>query len=873
MRITQSTNAARAKEYFSSADYYIDGQERPGLWRGEGGKLLGLSGEITRGQWEALCDHLDPRSGDRLFQRRKDVRSVGYDFTFSAQKSVSVLYAVTKDERLVDAFQAAVDSTMGEVEKEMQTRVRKGGKNEDRRTGNMVIGNFLHFTSRPVAGIPDPQLHSHCFALNVTFDKEERAWKAGQFREIVRDAGYYQAMFEARFARNLTDLGLPVERTRTGWQLAGVSRSFVEKFSQRTAQIERLAKAKGIADPKAKGRLGAMTREEKVKNLSLGQLQEAWRERMTPAELDRLAALEKLVGSGPLPQDDSAASRALDFAIGHEFERRSVVPERKLLATAFKQAIGVATPEQVMQQVSQAQLLIASRRGRSMATTREVLAEEERVIEFARKGRGAARPLVGPGYKLKRTWLNASQERAVRHILESRDRVILVRGQAGVGKTTLMQEAVEAIEQSGAKVTPLAPTAEASRGVLRTEGFSSADTVARLLTDEKFQETAKDSVLWIDEAGLVGIRTLAQVFDLAKRIGARLLLSGDPKQHASVERGASLRLLETEAGLKAAEVKEIQRQKDKYKAAVKELAEGKAAVGFDRLDELGWIRELPAEERYAQLARDYVAAIKAKESTLVVSPTHREGDWTTAAIRAELRSENRLGREERALTVLENANLTEAERGDATNYLSGDVIQFHQNAKGYRRGQRLEAGVESLPLDLAARFSAYRTRTLHIAKGDLLRITQNAYSIDGKHRLDNGSVYRVKSFDRQGSIVLENGWKLDKHFGHLAYGYVMTSPGSQAKTVDRVFLAQSGLSYPATSREQFYVSCSRGRESVTVYCEDKETLRDAVTQTDERLSASEMVAAHVRRELVAEFERSRHEERVRSQVRELAYER
>src|SRR6202008_3966260 len=98
--------------------------------------------------------------------------------------SVSLLYATMKDERLLDAFRDAVHGTMEDIEREMQTRVRKDGKNEDRTTGNMVWGEFVHFTSRPVDGVPDPHLHAHCFVFNTTWDNKETQWKAGQFRNL-----------------------------------------------------------------------------------------------------------------------------------------------------------------------------------------------------------------------------------------------------------------------------------------------------------------------------------------------------------------------------------------------------------------------------------------------------------------------------------------------------------------------------------------------------------------------------------------------------------------------------------------------------------------------------------------------------------------
>ena len=137
----------------------------------------------------------------------------------------------------------------------------------------------------------------------------------------------------------------------------------------------------------------------------------------------------------------------------------------------------------------------------------------------------------------------------------------------------------------------------------------------------------------------------------------------------------------------------------------------------------------------------------------------------------------------------------------------------------------------------------------------MVRITKNGSTADGKHRLNNGARYTVKGFNKSGDIVLDNGWTVAKDFGHLDYGYVVTSHASQGKTVDRVFIGQSSLSFPASSREQFYVSCSRGRQSVTVYCDDKAALREAVAESDERITATELVNGSRQREVVALHER------------------
>ena len=117
----------------------------------------------------------------------------------------------------------------------------------------------------------------------------------------------------------------------------------------------------------------------------------------------------------------------MEYAVSHAFERKSVRPgEREFLAIALKQAVGQATVEQVLDRAARSNLIIGDRNGRRMATTREVLKEERRVIDYAKASQGTCRPLVGKGWKFKRDKLNDGQRNAVRHIIESRDRVMLV---------------------------------------------------------------------------------------------------------------------------------------------------------------------------------------------------------------------------------------------------------------------------------------------------------------------------------------------------------------------------------------------------------------------------------------------------------------
>jgi conjugative relaxase-like TrwC/TraI family protein len=852
LRIIQNSHAGGAKKYFSTADYYTEGQELTGVWHGKGAEQLGLAGNVQQRQWDVLCDGIHPNSGERLMQRLKSNRTIGYDFNFHVPKSVSLLYAATRDERLLDAFREAVGATMQDIEAEASTRVRKSGEKQDRITGNLTWGEFIHFTARPVDGVPDPHLHAHCFVFNTTWDGKENAWKAGQFRNLKRDAPYFEAMYHSRLADNLRQLGLPIERTAKGWELSHLPSELLKKFSRRKEEIERRAEALGIDDPDAKAELGAKTRSRKVKHLTFPELQREWRSRMTGSELASLAALADRIGDAA-PRDFGAAQYAVDYAVAHDFERASVVPERTLLATALKRAAGFARPDEVVKCLREADLIRGERDGRTMVTTAEVLDEEREIVAFARDGRGQCKPLGPSGYTIERDWLNASQRSAVRHILQSRDRVIAVRGVAGVGKTSLMQETVEAVESLGTKVIAVAPSAAASRGVLRGDGFHEADTVARLLLDESLQESARDQLIWVDEAGLLGTRTLRDLFRLADLLDARILLVGDKFQHGSVQRGAALRLLEEEAGIVPATVKEIQRQSGEYKAAVKSLSEGRVCDGFRTLDRLGWIREIPDDERYKVLAADYAETIQQGKTALVVSPTHFEGRNCSGEIRRLLREQGIVHGEEREFATLVNAQLTEAEKTDPANYRAG-VVQFHQNAKGFIKGHRLNVGNDVLPFDQSHRFTVFHRSQLRLARGDVVRVTHKGLTADGKHRLDNGTTFTVKEFDRDGNVVLTNGWTIGRDFGHLTHGYVVTSHASQGRTVDRVFIGQGSDSLRAASREQFYVSVSRGKQQATIYTDDKAALLEAVQQSDDRATATEFVGRERQRQRMRRFE-------------------
>jgi ATP-dependent exoDNAse (exonuclease V) alpha subunit len=365
------------------------------------------------------------------------------------------------------------------------------------------------------------------------------------------------------------------------------------------------------------------------------------------------------------------------------------------------------------------------------------------------------------------------------------------------------------------------------------------------------QDSARQGVVLVDEASLLGTRDMGRLFDVTERIGARIILVGDRKQHRSVAAGEPLKLLEERAGLPVAEVNEIMRQSGDYLKATKALSEGRIEDGLAELDKLGWIKEASDAERYQQLAAAYMAAVKEKKrgdeykSALVVSPTHAEAARITQSIRDALHAQGKLGGE-RTVAAWVPAHLTDAEKADG-GFEAGTMLQFHQHAPGHKSGSRIVVSErEKLPLEYAKRFQVYRPVNLDIAAGDRVRITANGTTKDG-HRLSNGALYTLKGFTAKGDLILDNNWVIAKDWGHISLGYCVTSHTSQGKTVDKVFIGLSSQSFPATSQRTAYVAITRAREQAVLFTDQMKELLKVVERPDEPLSATEFSANYRRR--------------------------
>lgn len=880
LRVYQSKSASQAKDYFrnelTQGDYYS--QEIVGNWGGNAAEMLGLSGAVTQEAFDALIDNIHPpesdHAGERLTAHNKSNRRPGYDLTFSAPKALSLLYEYSQDERLLQAFRDSVSDAMQSLEEEMHVRVRKGGLNEDRKTGNLVYAEFVHFTARPVEDAdPDPQLHAHCYVPNVSFDAEEQQWKAGEFSYIKRDASYYEALFHSHLTKRLSDMGLSIERDERFWTIEGLEKDTLRKFSNRSEEIEAYARENNITSAKAKDQIGAKIRAAKNGGLGRDELREVWWDRLDEDEretLDRLSNFSPDDAPDDTPQKrEQQAEQFLDYSIDHNLERQSVVPLTKIKEIALRQGFGKVDVSNVEAAVaSRNDLIVHAQKGREFATTKQVLKEEQAIIKFTVDGYGTQQklnadyhiPIVKDYRKNEEFELSDEQKNAVTDILESRHRVMTVQGKAGVGKTTMMASLIQGIKSGGGNALVLAPTADAANNTLRDDGevyhceaMQEAQTLAKFFTNKESWEENRGNTIIVDEAGLMGAGDMHSLFAIANHFDNRVVLVGDTGQHNSVARGDAFRILQEEAGLETLTLENIRRQKGKYKFAVDAISKGDLTGGFDRLDKLEAITEEADDEaRYRTLGEKYADYVDRKESTLTVAPTHAEGKRVNDEIRRSLKERGHIKEDDRNVTRYKNLQLTEAELGSRHTYKVGQMIRYQQNAKGnIKRGSQFTVskvnkgnvwikdgnGVEKiLDRSQAKHFNVYERQQLALAAGDKIRITEGGKSKDGK-RLINGSMYQVKNIQKNGDIELGNGMVLDGEQGNITHGYVTTSYASQGKTVKHVMIAQSTDYGGAASAEQFYVSVSRGKKSVEIFTDDKKELREQIQRSHQRLSA------------------------------------
>lgn len=832
-------------EHLEQNDYYSAGEIHPGQWIGAGADRLGLKQNVTREQFHALCENRNPLDDERLTQRQKkeDKRRVFYDFTCSAPKSVSVLAVTLDDQRLVVAHEESARIAFRELEAFAATRVRKQGSQRDRNTGNLIAGAFTHTSSRAL----DPLLHTHFTVFNATFDETEQSWKALQAGGMYDAIRYGTAVYRNELAKRIQSIGYRTRPAKHGFEIEGVSDEVLKRFSKRSQEVEKAVR-------EIEQRLGHklsnnavalavhQSRAKKIKGISTTEVREQQLAQLQPDELAALQKLSTSVQPARRVRRIEPENQALNYAVAHIFERKSVVSEHELLGVALAQRPGEMDLPTLKAAVKYSTDLVKTERGFS---TQQILATELDLIHTVNAGCDAVAPLH-PGYR-PADWLGEDQQRAIYHVLRTSDRITGLHGLAGTGKTTALRELIAACAE--VKIEPLfcAPTAAAT-DVLRKEGFEAVTLQSLLLAKPAL--SARQLVV-LDEAGAVGIDDMKRLFDLAR--DARVVLSGDTGQHASVVRGDALRILEQHSDFQSGQLTRIRRQrKAEYRKAVELAAQKRTAEAFAQLERIGAIVESSNDNLYDKAAQSYLKALDQYQSALLVAPTWNEIEAVTGKVRAAMKASGRLVGEEKEFQVFDSLSWTEAQKRDTRQYHPGMALRFHRGKGGFHKDetvavvavendsikvQRVDGSESHYPLGAGcACFDVGEKRKLKVAAGDKLLLQANT----ARKRFINGELVEVQAIQGD-SVVLADGRIIPPSYRTFTHGYAVTSHAAQGKTVDEVLVVASSRSLPAVHQQQFYVSISRGRERCQVFTDDVERLRSHVTHSSERLAAVEVI--------------------------------
>ena len=665
-------SASQAASYYEADDYYSEGGEAPSAWFGKGAEELGLAGEVDR---TAFARGLEGRlpNGEQIGTVRNGEREhrPGWDVTFSAPKSVSIMAEVAGDRRLIAAHDRAVTTALGYIERHgAATRVREAGQVRTVATGKLAVATFRHNTSRA----QDPQLHTHSVILNATQDKAG-AWRSVEslaFFKIYKDAG---AIYRQALASEARQLGYAVRESKGSmFELAGVPDAAIKTFSARGNQVEEKLAERG------KTRADASAAEKSVITLATRSAkQEVAREALVPswraqadaagfgeAERKGLIATAERQAERAAPREladqgraQASATLAVAAAARHLSEREAVFGAAALEARAGEHAGGRATATEIADAVTKMSAtgeLVERDRGASGQgfTTREAVQTERRMLRIEQGGRGqaeaphdkqdAARIVTTAAFFAEakgHSWTDG-QRVATSALLSGTDRVAGVQGYAGTAKTTtVLATYAEGMRAAGYEVRAFAPTAAAA-GLLGDAIGAKGETVAKaVLSGETLvTEASRKRETWIvDEASMVSARDMAKMLSLAERSGARVVLVGDVKQLGSVEAGRAFGQLQ-EAGMQTFTLDKIVRQEnDLTREAVHATIAGDGRRALEALDRGGGrVAELAEPgDRRAAMARDYAALTPQERASTLVMDTTREGrELLTDAIRTEL---------------------------------------------------------------------------------------------------------------------------------------------------------------------------------------------------------------------------------------------
>jgi conjugative relaxase-like TrwC/TraI family protein len=261
--ISARGSVAAASAYYqhmASDEYYTAANEAEGEWAGRGAERLALNGRVTKSGFDAALRGIDPRTGAALTQTRR-AHTPGWDMTFSAPKSVSVLWALSPDKdqlKIEAAHRASVNAGLRHLEDHHAfTRRGKNGAVREPVAG-LVTAQFHHETSRDL----DPQLHTHVFIFNMA-PRQDGSWGSLISRDLYKAQKAAGAAYRNHLASELEKQGHVLTRYDNGFRLTAIPRDVERAFSKRRIAIEAAAAEHGYRTPKGMERAALRTRAPK----------------------------------------------------------------------------------------------------------------------------------------------------------------------------------------------------------------------------------------------------------------------------------------------------------------------------------------------------------------------------------------------------------------------------------------------------------------------------------------------------------------------------------------------------------------------------------------------------------------------------------
>jgi len=761
-------------------DYYSDEGEVAGEWLGDAAEDLGLSGEIEAVQLEAMLAGRNPVDGEPLVGMRgvpANGSVPGFDLTFSAPKSVSLLWGLGGPVAAVEvkvAHREAVAAALDYMQREACWTRRGAGGSEFVQGSGYLAAGYVHRSSRN----GDPQLHTHVLIANATKGPDGR-WTRLYHPAIYDHAKAAGYIHEAHLRYELTHrLGVEWQQVRNGIaEVSGFADEHLRAFSTRRAEI--LEAAGSDASARSMQVAALATRKPKERDVGHGELLAWWRSRAQEIGLDHEtiahtfdAEAAMRVSTGELPTvAEVQLGRAVTAAASH-FDRREAIqavadslPEGALGAEVERLADAFLASDSVIQIGDGAKGPRYTTR-RIWELEREALAAAERMRT---QGPDPAGELIAARVIHARPTLKDDQREMIRRLLASPEGIGVVIGEAGSGKTFAIVAAAEGWAQAGVELRAAAPTWRAAN-VMRAEGLPASSIASLLLQLDRAEHDGdeglpRESVLLIDEAGMVDSATLARLVSHAERAQAKLVLVGDPEQLGEIEAGGLFRALAERADpIHLDEV--IRHRHELDREAAKQIREGEGREALSLYQSSERVTVTPnAEERRAAMVRDWHEAFERGEDAVMVAKQN-----------AEVRRLNEIAREVRGQAGQLGAQ--EIEVGEA-HFAAGDLVITRVNDR---------------PAEI---FNRERWR---IAEVDAAERRMTLEGIDQAKAVEVGADYLARTNPHSEAPALE-------------HAYAVTTYSAQGTTVDRAFVAAD----PSMDKQELYVAASRSREETFIY--------------------------------------------------------